>query len=740
MDRVNYNPDNTNHYYSQIHQENGQHTSQPETGQTSAEVAASVPSWSPPALDQPYLNFNLPAQIPSSPRPDMEYFLSLLQPVALQSVIPSQIHQEDAQYSFQPETGQTSAGLVASGPSWSLPGQPYLNPSLPAQIPSSPRPDWESLLRTPQPIALEDIIPSQIHLEDGQYTSLPETGQTSAGGPASGPSWSHPAPGQPLSYHGSNFPVQILPSPRTDWESSLRPQQPTALEDMTQNDALANPQPAVEAPRRKTQTTGLPPVKERFLAGLEAFGRGALLKDCSSSLKFGNYIKSDGSLVRQGLDLYGQLTDAEKERLEQAIIARQGVFATRDTVKKRFLAGLDSYARGATLKDCSATIPYKCYATDDGHLQNAGEDLCKGLPPEDQARVNRALLSRRESYLKRAMDNAPVEERFLAGLDNYAQGVPLRHCSATIQFKDYVTDDGKLRLRGKRMYDSLPQEDQERINRALLRRSDIYLNLTMTKGSVKKRFLASLDNYARGLLLGECSNDIQLRIYISDDGRLQSVQGRALYNSLSQDDKRRVDQALIARGRIFTQRTSKDVANFMAALELYGNGLSLKECGRYSGLKAKANLYLTPEGGLTHKGQRLIENLQPDQLNRVLDAIEKRRQHRGLNLQVSEPAWQWPDMPASIPEMRGVAPTTMVDPIPAEAMWTTAWQLTGQVVPETWGIPSESAEPSIPYYDSGAVGGDFQHQYGPHGLMPQEAPNRLGNRERQSDQYPDLNP
>ncbi|MEJ2046401.1 MAG: hypothetical protein P8X74_13495 [Reinekea sp.] len=54
----------------------------------------------------------------------------------------------------------------------------------------------------------------------------------------------------------------------------------------------------------------------------------------------------------------------------------------------------------------------------------------------------------------------------------------------------------------------------------------------------------------------------------------------------------------------------------------------------------------------------------------------------------------------------------MTDPMQTEAMRATAWQLTGQAVPG----PSASAEPPIAYYDRKAVGVDFQHQYGPHGL------------------------
>ncbi|MEJ2064225.1 MAG: hypothetical protein P8X74_13255 [Reinekea sp.] len=45
------------------------------------------------------------------------------------------------------------------------------------------------------------------------------------------------------------------------------------------------------------------------------------------------------------------------------------------------------------------------------------------LSQDEQTRVDQALLSRREISLKHAMDNASVEERFLASLDNYKGGV-----------------------------------------------------------------------------------------------------------------------------------------------------------------------------------------------------------------------------------------------------------------------------------------------------------------------------
>jgi hypothetical protein len=634
----------------------------------------------------------------------------------------SQAPQEDGQHASLPETDQTSGGVVTSGPSWSHPasGLPNQGCNVPSWIPPSPRLDLECLLRTPQTITLEEVIPPQ-----------PEVGQTSAGVPPREASGSQPA--LDLPYLSTNVQAQILSSSGPDLGCLLRAPQPSAVEEIIQNDVSLeppNPRPAVEACRRKTIARGLPPAKERFLAGLEAFGRGALLKDCSSSLRFSNYINSDGKLsIRRGVPLYGELTAAEKTRLDQAIIARQGAklirLADEDTVKERFMEGLDNYAQGVKLKDCAATLQYKFYASDDGRLQKPGQKLRDSLPLEEQSLVDQALLCRNRIYRERSTDNRTVEERFLAGLDNYVQGVPLTECSASLDFGRYVSNDGHLQKAGQKLCDSLPPEDQARISQALLSRHDIYLKRSMNKAPLVERFLATLSDYAGGVPIKKCSRDIFLNNYVTDDGYLQPGRGETLYNKLSGDDKVRVDRALTARGRMFIQRTSRDVGQFLATLEPYGDGLPLQQCRKRPGLKRKVTTYLTEEGGLTSRGKRLIENLQPSQRNEVSDVIAKRQRYMELNSQVPEPPWQRPEMSASVLEQGGIDPTATADPMQTEAMWATAWQLTGQAVPGMWGIPSESAESPIPSYGCEAVGADFQHQYGPYGLMPQLAPERL---------------
>ncbi|MEJ2041976.1 MAG: hypothetical protein P8X74_13265 [Reinekea sp.] len=427
----------------------------------------------------------------------------------------SQAPQEDGQHAFQPDTGQTSAGVADHYYDHYNHHHHHYNGQAPQ--------------------------------EDGQHTFRPETGQTSAGGAASG---SYPAPGRP--YLDLNTSAQI---PSSDWEYLLP--QPIAVEDTIQNDAPlapSNSRPAVEVPRRKARKKGKSSIKERFLEGLEAYARGAPMTDCAPTLQFNNYISTDGTLVRRGIPLYEEFTSAEKTRLDQAIIARQGAkliqLADNDTVKERFLAALDMYAQGVKLVNCSATLSLKSYVSDDGHLHKAGNDLCAGLSLKDQERVNRALA---------------------------------------------------------------------------------------------------------------------------------------------------------ARGRKYAQHISGDVGKFMTTLEPYANGLPLEECRKLPGLKRKASIYLTPEGGLTHKGKRLIENLHPGQLDKVSDAIAKRQQYTELNPQVPKPSRQQPEMFLSMPEM--------------------GWM--DQAASGTWGIAAESAEPFIPHYGGDVVGMDFQHRYDSNGLMPQSAPDRL---------------
>jgi hypothetical protein len=315
---------------------------------------------------------------------------------------------------------------------------------------------------------------SQEYQEYGQHTSQPETGQTSGGVAASGSSRSYPAPGQPRPYLDLNFPPP--PSPGSNLEYLMHAPQPTPWENIIQNDVPPGP-----------------------------------------------------------------------SNVQLAVNTRQRRSTSK--VKEQFLAAIDKYAQGCQLKDCSATIRLSVYATDNGYLRPKGTALYNKLEQKDKDRVVQALKDRQDHQ---DLDSDKIRTSFLEGLEAYANGVPLRECSATINFDIYVTAKGFLQERG----------------------------------------------------------------------------GKKLYDRLEQGDKDRVISALHARQ------------------ELYGRMRQLHE------------------------------------------------------------------MPASMPQTGGMDPIEMTGPMQTEAMWATAWQMTGQAVPG----PSASAEPPIPYYDSEAVGADFQHQYGPYGL------------------------
>jgi hypothetical protein len=721
MDRMNFNSYDHFHYYNQTYQADGQHTFQPETGQTSGGRAASGASWNQPTpgQPQPYQNFNFPEHIPP-------------------------LHGSDWEYSQQFPQSNASENTIGSEVLLSPPNaQPAVhNFNFPEYIPPLHGSDWEYSQQSPQSNASENTIGNEVPLSPfnaqpavqnfdfPEYIpSLHEAGreysQQSPQSSASGNSIESEVPLSPSNAQSAvqnfDFPSYIPPLPRSDWEYL----QPNALENIIGNEVPLSPsnvQPAVEEPQRK-QT-----IKARFLAGLNAYASGAPLENCSSSLRFRNYIKGNGDLTLAGRGLLKQLTDEEKTFLNQAISARQEVEPAKIPAEKRFLAGLDNYAGGVALVHCSATLAFKDCVTDGGDLKPYGKVLRARLSPADQQRVNDALLSRRQFDLNRTIAKAPVEERFLAGLDNYAQGLPLKNCSATLKYNIYVTDDGYLRQDGKDVFNRLSLGDQERVNDALLSRRQFDFNRVMTNPALEERFLAGLASYAQGAPLGHCSTALRYNLYASDDGKLPP-DGERLYNRLSPEDQNRVDQALAARRKVSAERIAGDLPHFMKALESYSDGVDFLEFGKQSGLKKKreryqkVERYLTPEGGLTPKGELLIENLSPDEQIYVKGKVEQRRQLMNPSAQAPESPWQMPEIPASMPEMGGMdlaamadpmqtetmvdpmQTEAMVDPMQTEAMWATAWQMTGQAVPGTRGMPS---------YDNEAFGADFQYHYGPY--------------------------
>jgi hypothetical protein len=398
---------------------------------------------------------------------------------------------------------------------------------------------------------------SQAYQEGGQHTFQPETGQTSTGTTASGASGSHSSGSYPASdqpYLDLNTPVQIPSWSWLDGETS----QSTTLEDVSQHHALSesfNPQPVVAARQRRSPAQ----LKAQFLADLDNYAQGVKLTKCSSSLRFWDYINDNGNLVRGGISLYEEFSDAEKAQLDQAIIARQGAkliqSADKESVTERFLEGLDNYAQGVLLKDCSATLDFGCYATDEGELHQKGRNLRAILPPAAQDRVNQALLRRRQTKLEQAMVNAPAGERFLAGLEKYARGAPLTECSATLEFKGYVSDLGYLHAKGRYLRATLLPEDQERVDRALTDRRRIAAE--RLSGDVP-HFQAALLSYGNGLDLQTCGKQSGLKRkidryqkierYFTQEGGL-APKGELLIENLQPDQQNEVWRAIKNRRR-----------------------------------------------------------------------------------------------------------------------------------------------------------------------------------------------
>jgi hypothetical protein len=314
---------------------------------------------------------------------------------------------------------------------------------------------------------------------------------------------------------------------------------------------------------------------------------------------------------------------------------------------------------------------------------------------------------------RRRGTSALVKEGFLGGLAKYAEGHPLNECSDTISFKSYITDKGDLHKSGQSVYDNLLPEERLQVDQAISARKEAHLGLSMHGIAIEERLLAALENYKSGKPMRHCATNIALRSYVTAEGTLQYPRGVELYKRSDPSLRERIDQALAIRQEIIATARTQDIPYFLSALVPYSNGLSLQMCGKQSGLEKKTKTYLTPEGGLTAKGELLVERLPQEQQDYVSQMLEQRRQRTEQSTQAQEPPRQQPEMPASMPEMGVMNQAAMTGPMQTEAMWATAWQLTGQAVPGTWGMPSGSAAPAVPYYDSDAVGADFQHQYGP---------------------------
>ncbi|MEJ2042826.1 MAG: hypothetical protein P8X89_06090 [Reinekea sp.] len=229
-------------------------------------------------------------------------------------------------------------------------------------------------------------------------------------------------------------------------------------------------------------------------------------------------------------DYYSQV---HQENAQYASEAGQtsGASTANAQVGEQFLSGLSKYAWDVPLKDCSATLDFEVYVTEDGKLTGEGRALCNNLSPREQQKVNRALLLRSEMH---NMPQGTKVARFLEGLDLYAQsGLSLKRCSrqASINLDRYITDDGYLQPgRGESLYNSLNLGQRIEVDYAL------HFIGERQRHKAQRPFLASLDNYARGVPIMECSGDIPISRYVTDDGHLQPGRGESLYDILSDND------------------------------------------------------------------------------------------------------------------------------------------------------------------------------------------------------------
>ncbi|MEJ2042827.1 MAG: hypothetical protein P8X89_06095, partial [Reinekea sp.] len=199
-------------------------------------------------------------------------------------------------------------------------------------------------------------------------------------------------------------------------------------------------------------------------------------------------------------------------------------------VREQLLLGFGNYEQGFPLEDCSTTLDFKDYLTNDGKLTGEGRTLYDNyLLPEERARFNLAMSTRRHY-----MPSEAKLTRIMQGLEMYAgSGLSLEQCSrhTSSGLGTYITEDGSLQPgRGEFLYNSLRPEDRQRVDQALhyIGVSQLYTD--------QDPFLESLDNYAKGVPIMECSGDIPISRYVTDDGHLQPGRGESLYDILSDND------------------------------------------------------------------------------------------------------------------------------------------------------------------------------------------------------------
>ncbi|UIF89092.1 hypothetical protein KAF44_28495 (plasmid) [Cupriavidus necator] len=197
-------------------------------------------------------------------------------------------------------------------------------------------------------------------------------------------------------------------------------------------------------------------------------------------------------------------------------------------------------------------------------------------------------------------------------------------------FDTYLTKTGSLGKNGRVIFSKLPPEQKHEIEKA------IHLRMEKNLDSVSplESFFLALDPYSRGASLSDCakiSGVKNMSIYFTKDGYLAPI-GLSLYQKLSEEQQREVDASLAARRETVC---TPFLDRFMAAVDLYSHGVSLKECEQRSGLKNISN-YFSSKGKLMVQGEFAYRRLSDDQRRKVDASLLARVKQTMLSESVPE--------------------------------------------------------------------------------------------------------
>jgi len=396
---------------------------------------------------------------------------------------------------------------------------------------------------------------------------------------------------------------------------------------------------ALVAKARDTEST-----IEKFLAGLVPYAAGKMLKECeheSGLASFFNYLSAAGGLQKAGKALYDKLPPEQQAEVDQAIEARKvtqvtKTMATGSTVEK-FLRGLKPYAAGKSLAECrseSGLGGFYNYLAATSGLLKAGQALYDELPPEQQAKVDQAITSRKMALVAKTMDTESTIKKFFAGLAPYASGKTLTECECKCglaAFPNYLSDAGELQKAGQALYDKLPPEQQAKVDQAIMARKVARVAKAMNTKSTIEKFLAGLVPYAAGKTLTKCERESGLAYfpnYLSDAGKLKE-KAQAIYDKLPPEQQAEVDQALLSR-TVWFARTKIDHKRFLDAIRRFStSSLQIEAIEQAAGLKKGCLGLLLCDTGLTEAGRLYVEE--------KFNAQEQEEIQRCIRLRVPPP-------------------------------------------------------------------------------------------------------